>query len=319
VSDSPVPEKQELSIGRPHPLIAYNSSTLREVSFHSSLSDTAFYAVDHQVRDERIFPGAGFLELACISANIASEQKVRRIEDIVWIQPLSFRTGPQTLRTALRHKGDVVHYEISSFNDENEAVVHSEGRVTFANGSPVHREADEPVSIADLKKQCAKPVDAAAYYETIRAYGLQYGPSFQTIQELYVNGSFSLSKLKVAEYLKGDFSQFILHPSIIDGALQTVGGLMQAGDAPVPYLPFALDEVELIKPVVPTCYAYVERADVPGQHRAGVMTFNIRILNESGDVLVKMNHLCVRPLPVPQVGSQAPEAPAGGRPLLRLS
>jgi polyketide synthase PksN len=319
VSDSPVAEKQELSVGRPHPLIAYNSSTLREVSFHSSLSDTAFYAVDHRVRDERIFPGAGFLELACISANIASEQKVRRIEDIVWIQPLSFRTGPQTLRTVLRHKGEAVRYEISSFNDENEAVVHSEGRVTFANGSPEHGEADERIAIHDLKKQCAAPLDRVAYYETIRTYGLQYGPSFQTIQELYVNGSFSLSKLKIAEYLKGDFSQFILHPSIIDGALQTVGGLMRSGDAPVPYLPFALDEIDLIRPVVPTCYAYVERADESQRNRSGVMKFNIRILNESGDVLVKMNNLCVRPLPVPQVGSQAPAAAAGGRQLLRLS
>ncbi len=319
VSDSPVSERPGLSIGWPHPLIAYNSSTLREVSFHSSLSDTAFYAVDHLVRDERIFPGAGFLELACISANIASEQKVHRIKDIVWIQPLSFRTGPQTLRTVLRHKGEGVQYEISSFNDENEAVVHSEGRVTFANGFAEHAEADERIAIHDLKKQCAEPLDRAAYYETIRAFGLQYGPSFQTIQELYVNGSFSLSKLKIAEYLRGDFSQFILHPSIIDGALQTVGGLMKAGDAPAPYLPFALEEIDLIKPVVPTCYAYVERTDLPTHHRPGVMTFNIRILNESGDVLIKMNNLCVRPLQVPQAGSQAPAAPSGGRQRLRLS
>ncbi|HYK05692.1 MAG TPA: SDR family NAD(P)-dependent oxidoreductase [Thermoanaerobaculia bacterium] len=319
VSDSPVPEKAELSVVRPHPLIAYNSSTFREVSFRSWLSDTAFYAVDHKVRDEGIFPGAGFLEMACISANIASEQKVRRIKDVVWIQPLSFRTGPQALRTVLRPHGETVEYEISSFDDENEAVVHCEGRVTFASGIADPADTDERMDIHELKDRCVRSEDSAAYYEAFRAYGLRYGPSFQTIHELYVNDSFSLSKLKIAEHLKDDFGQFILHPSIIDGALQTVGGLVAAGAAATPYLPFALDEIELIRPVAPTCYAYAERVDVSAQNRAGVMKFNIRILNESGDVLIRMNNLYVRPLPVPQVGSHTPAMQAAGGQLLRLS
>ena len=298
VSDSPAPEKSELSLSRPHPLIAYNSSTFGEISFRSSLSDTAFYAVDHSVRDERIFPGAGFLEMACISANIASEQKVRGIKDIVWVQPLSFRTGPQALRTVLRRKGETTEYAISSFDDQNEAVVHCEGRVTFANGSADSGDADERVVIHDLKNRCVRSADGAAYYDAFRAHGLQYGPSFQSIQELHVNGSCALAKLKIPEHLGSDFGQFILHPSIIDGALQTVGGLMTTGDAATPCLPFALDRIDLIRPIAPTCYAYAERVDLSAQ--SGVMKFNIRILSESGEVMIKMNNLYVRPLPVPQ-------------------
>ena len=300
VSDSLVPEKPALSTAQPHPLIAQNSSTLREVSFRSSLSDTAFYAVDHQVYDERIFPGAGFLEMACISANIAGEQKVRKIKDVVWIRPLSFRTGPQALRTVLRNSGDIVEYEISSLDDENESIVHCEGRVTFANGSEDPTDAEERIAIQALKAQCVRPEDPAAYYDAFRTYGLQYGPSFRTIRELYVNSSFALSRLEIAEHLKGEFGQFILHPSIIDGALQTIAGLLGGGGAATPYLPFALDELDLIGPVPQTCYAYAERAGVHAQNRAGVTKFNIRILNESGDVLIKIKNLYVRPLAKPQ-------------------
>ncbi len=298
VSDSPVSEPSELSAGRPHPLIAYNSSTFTEVSFRSSLSDTAFYAVDHKVRGDRIFPGAGFLEMACISANMANERKVRAIKDVVWAQPLSFRTGTQALRTVLRHNGEVADYEISSVDDQNEAVVHCEGRVAFANGLADPDGTDERIAIHDLKNQCGRPADSAAHYDAFRAYGFQYGPSFQCIQELHVNGSFALAKLKVAEHMKGDFGQFILHPSIIDGALQTVGNLMATGDAATPCLPFALDEIDLIRPLAPTCYAYAERVNVSPQ--AGVMKFNIRIFSESGEVMIKMNNLYVRPLPIPQ-------------------
>ncbi len=104
---------------------------MREVSFSSSLSDAGFYAVDHRVHEERVFPGAGFLEMACISGNIASEQKVHRIRDVVWMRPLTFRGGAQPLRTVLRQLGNGIEYEISSLDDEGETIVHSEGRLGF--------------------------------------------------------------------------------------------------------------------------------------------------------------------------------------------
>jgi polyketide synthase PksL len=317
VSDSLVPERPALSSALLHPLIAYNSSTLKEVSFISSLSDTAFYAVDHKVQDERIFPGAGFLEMACISANIASEQKVRKIQDVVWIRPLSFRTGAQALRTVLRHRGDTVEYEISSLDDENETIVHSEGRVTFADGSGDPADAGERIAIQELRAQCVRPEDREVYYETFQAFGLQYGPSFQTIQELYVGSTFALSRLKLAEHLKGDFGQFILHPSIIDGALQTIAGL--AGDSATPCLPFALDEIDIVGPLPQSCYAYAERAGVHLQNRGGVTKFNIRILNESGDVLIRIKNLYVRPLARPQARSQELVEPAARGQLIHMS
>ncbi|HEX8617223.1 MAG TPA: polyketide synthase dehydratase domain-containing protein, partial [Thermoanaerobaculia bacterium] len=324
VSDALVPEKPALSSAQLHPLIAFNSSTLKEVSFSSALSDTAFYAVDHKVQDERIFPGAGFLEMACISANIASEQKVRKITDVVWMRPLSFRNGAQSVRIVLKGSGDNVEYVISSLDDDIEAVVHSEGRVAFGSGAGT--ESDERIPIQALKAQCARPEDGAACYERFNEFGLQYGLSFQPIQELYVNGSFALARLKIAEHLKADFGQFILHPSIIDGALQAAAGLVGSLASPTPFLPFALDEIEIIRPLPQTCYAYVERAGGQMQNHSGVTKFDIRLLTESGEVLVKFRNLYVRPLARPVNSGHAAsglalvgaEASATGR-LLRLS
>ncbi len=299
VSDfSPAPETVPVSTPQLHPLVAYNSSTLKEVSFASVLSDTAFYAVDHKVNDERIFPGAAFLEMACITANVAGEQRVRRIQDVVWIQPLSFRNGPQTLRTVLRHAGNTVEYVISSLDDDSETVVHSEGRVAFWNG-PADPVAEDLVSIEELKARSAGPETGAAFYEKFREHGLEYGPAFQTVQELYLDGSFALAKLKIADHLKGEFGQFILHPSLLDGALQTVAGLAANLEPGTPYVPFALDEVDIVGPVSQTCYAYAERADTRAPSYAGVTKFNIRLLSENGDVLIKFTNLYVRPLARP--------------------
>ncbi|HKO58101.1 MAG TPA: SDR family NAD(P)-dependent oxidoreductase [Thermoanaerobaculia bacterium] len=302
ISDSVAPQKQApRESTQLHPLIACNSSMLQEVSFSSLLSDSAFYAVDHKVLEESVFPGAGFLEMACISGNMAGEQKVRRIRDVVWIQPLSFRGGPQSLRTVLRPAGEGVEYAISSLDDENEPVVHAEGRLMFGGDGAV---ADDRMPLEALKAQCARREEGAELYRQFGEYGLHYGPSFRTVQELHVDGSFALARLKIADHLKGDFGQFILHPSMIDGALQAAAGLAGSVAPRTPYLPFAVDEIEILRPVPHTCYAYAERSDGQEQNHAGVTKFNIRLLSESGDVLVRITNLYVRPLPKPLGGGK---------------
>jgi polyketide synthase PksL len=221
---------------------------------------------------------------------------------------LSFRNGPQTLWTVLKPMGDHVEYVISSLDDENEMVLHSEGRLAFNNGCAKPGGAGDRIPIQALKALCAIHEDGAVYYDEFRKHGLNYGPSFQTIQEIYVNNSFALAKLKIADHLKGDFGQFILHPALMDGALQTVAGLVRGLKSTAPHLPFALDEVDILHPVPQTCYAYAEFADSHRQNHNDVRKFNIQLLNESGDILIKLKNLLVRALPKPQVAPRSPLA-----------
>jgi acyl transferase domain-containing protein len=292
VSDSPCAGGPARSVAHIHPLIEYNSSTLEEVRFSSLLFDTEFHAVDHRVYDEPIFPGAGFLEMACMAGSIAGEQKVRKIRDVVWIQPLGFRAGDQAVRTVLRPVDGGAAYEISSFDDENDLVVHSEGKLEFGAASS---DVDDHIAVESMNGwvNVEKRDD---WYERFGALGLHYGPSFRTIEEIRVKETCALAKLRVADHLKREFDQFILHPSLIDGALQTIGSLF-GGLAPrTPHLPFALDELEIIRPLAPLCWAYAERADTRTPNHAAVTKFNIRLLNARGEVLVRMKNLHVRPL-----------------------
>jgi hypothetical protein len=195
---------------------------------------------------------------------------------------------------------DGIEYVISSLDEEYEAIVHSEGKVSFTNGYANPADGNDHIPIETLKAQCGRPEEGAAFYQRLRKYGLNYGPSFQTIQEVYSNGAFALSKLKMADHLKGDFGQFILHPSMIDGALQTTAGLAGGLESAATHLPFALDEIDILHPVRQICYAHAEFAGSPEPNHSGVKKFNIHLLNESGDVLVKFRNLFVRVLtPVP--------------------
>jgi acyl transferase domain-containing protein len=279
-----------------HPLLSHNSSTLKEVSFTSKLSERAYYAEDHVVNGISIFPGAAFLEIACISGSIAGEQSIARIRDIVWIQPLSFEHGPQSLRTYLKYIGDSAEFAIASLDEEHDRVVHSEGRLYFKDSERNRAHIEETVALEKLKGLATSVQGRKAFYEKFAKNGIRYGDSFQSVQEIHVGKSWVLSHLTVAHSLLEDFGHYILHPSIIDGALQTVAGFFSGADAEIPHLPFALDEVDIVRAIHHDCYAYVELSDSEGPTRTDVKKFNIRLLNERGDVLVKLKNLYVRAL-----------------------
>ncbi len=283
------------SVPQLHPLISFNSSTLRQTAFTSILSAKAFYAVDHKVNQEPIFPGAGFIEIACISGSLAGEQKVRKLQNVVWMNPLSFRNGPQTVKTVLKPEGEGVDYLTFTLDDEHHPVLHSEGRLAFHCDPPDPADSGMQISLPALKAQCDRYEDGAALYEKGRQHGLDYGPSFASIQEIWSSDRFALTRLKMPSHLKSELSSYLLHPSMIDGVLQTAAGLLTDLGSGTPYLPFALDELEIYHPLRQACYAYAEHANF-AEPPGGAKIFNLHLLNESGDILLRFRKLCLRPV-----------------------
>lgn len=299
-ADSPMTEKR-MAVAEPkgaklHPLVAGNVSTLKETCFLSLLAGGEYYGRDHKIKGESIFPGAGFLEIAYINGTIAGEESLLRLEDIVWIQPLRLAADVHLVKTFLKSNGNNAEYIIVSFDDDNERVVHAEGRVIYGTESTGSSESTVTYSIQELKSRAERTVRGSDCYRQLEGYGFGYGLCFQTIQELYVGSGFVLSRLALADEMKDDFDQYILHPCLIDGALQTVIGMVVDEQTDMPYLPFALDAVEVLRPLSETCYAYVEHSLSEHSVPSEVKSLNILLLNENGDVLVRLDNFYVRAL-----------------------
>src|SRR5260370_26515708 len=96
------------------------------------------------------------------------------------MQAFSFRKGLQTLRTFLKDSADSVEYAISSSDDENETILHSEGRLVFKDGWADPADAEEHIPIEALKAQCVSSEAGAALYDKFKEYALNYVPSFHT-------------------------------------------------------------------------------------------------------------------------------------------
>ncbi|QQP96966.1 SDR family NAD(P)-dependent oxidoreductase [Lysobacter enzymogenes] len=279
-----------------HPLVATNASTLKEVCFASWLSGEAYYARDHRVDGAMFFPGAGMLEIACVAGSLAGEHSVIALEDVVWNQPLRLAPGRRLVKTLLKAGQDGADYLIVSLDEDNERVVHSEGRIGYGHPRAHGRSAPAPVALAPLVAGARRTLQGADCYRELERAGFQYGPSFRTIRQLHIGDGYALSALKLDDALLGEFDQYLLHPSLIDGALQTVLGVVGDGEAAAPHLPFALGSLRRLRPLTPSCYALARPSATAAGGPADVKQFDIQLLSESGEVLAALNKFYVRAL-----------------------
>jgi hypothetical protein len=93
------------------------------------------------------------------------------------------------------------------------------------------------------KNMCSKNIPVQDFYSTLEYLGLFYGPSFRPIEELWTGSGMALSHLHLEASLIGESPKHVLHPVLLEGALQTVcAALGQSINAP--YLPKTLSRFD---------------------------------------------------------------------------
>ena len=282
-----------------HPFIDRNMSTLQEQKFSTQFSGNEFYLSDHVVMKQKVLPGVAYIEMARAAGELAGERKVEKVQNIVWVHPIVVKENPQEVYISLYPERDFVEYEVSTRGEDTQKVVHGQGKIVYERNEVIQSRSGEGVQtkrkdidIKSIKERCKNKRSREEYYDMFQSTGLQYGPSFQVIQELCFNENEAFSCLVLPENFIGTLREFELHPSIMDGALQTTMALTNSSDSL--YLPFTLGEVEIHGRLSERCYAYVKQSGDRERINTRVKKFNIHLLDDAGQILVKIVDLFVR-------------------------
>ncbi|PKM51734.1 MAG: hypothetical protein CVV02_05585 [Firmicutes bacterium HGW-Firmicutes-7] len=268
-----------------HPLIDHNTSNFREQKFETRLLGSEFYLLDHIIAGQKLLPGVACLEMATVAGEIAGERKVNYIKDTVWINPIAINENGQDIIINLYPSEHSAEYVISSKTLESEQTVHAQGVIHYDDHND--SKVAEVLDIHAIKNRCPVKTKKVGYYEKLRSLGFNYGPSFQPVQEIVQNRKEVLAYLELPDELISEFNEFTLHPSLIDGALHPTVALLDTidTDPSTIYLPFMLEELINIKPLVKNCYSYVTLEDQLTPEST-LKKYNIKILNELGEVLI---------------------------------
>ncbi|MBY9081324.1 SDR family NAD(P)-dependent oxidoreductase [Paenibacillus sp. HN-1] len=287
-----------------HPLLHQNTSDLSEQRFSTSFNGQEFFLKDHVVSGLKVLPGVAYLEMARAAIHQATrnlgEEKARvRLQDVVWIRPVVVADEPVQLHIGL-HLNDQgqIDYDIYSVpaTDGGEAVIHSQGSAVFIP------ETKSPVlNLRALQAECVQgKLTSGQCYEAFRARGMDYGPAYRGIEEVYIGTEQVLAKLSLPDFLSNTKTQFVMHPSLMDSAFQSFIGLLISSGGDVrhcdrPVMPFAMEELEIFDSCQSTMWALVRYSDGSATGDQLQKT-GIDLCDEQGRVCVRMRGVSSRML-----------------------
>ena len=229
-----------------HPLLGEMRESPRgEVTFEMELltSDPAWLS-DHLVLGRVILPGAVYGAMAAAAVQ-AGGDATAQVDDLQIYSPMVFADADaepqgrrvQTILSAPQN-GTARHLEIFSKGaSEDGWTLHADAKVSRVSrtGLPVNR-----VDLETLKSGMVAQ-DISVWNRARSESGIDLGPSFRTLVELWAKDGESVAEIALPEGVSGYRGE--IHPLLLDGCLQATyaARLGNAAEATATYLPFAFE------------------------------------------------------------------------------
>ncbi|CAM2843986.1 polyketide synthase, type I [Legionella steigerwaltii] len=259
-----------------HTLIDENISTFSASAFSKRFTGNEFYLRDHRINNEQVLPGAVCLEMVRVAANMAANnQQVTTLSKITWKKPIINPDLSTPLHVLLFPETDCVSFSVT---DKDEVVSYVTGTMHYLDNA-----AETPHTALDLHElKTALPYtqDPQAIYTHFNHTGISYGPSFQVIQSIHFDENMLLAEIALPADLQ--HNEFVLHPCLFDGILQTTQALLKNREAL--YLPFSIEQVDIYRALSNTCYVHAHLISTEDSLR--MPTCNIQVTDVEGTLLL---------------------------------
>ncbi|MBZ5526240.1 MAG: SDR family NAD(P)-dependent oxidoreductase, partial [Acidobacteriia bacterium] len=272
-----------------HPLVQKNSSRLGEQRYSSGFSGEEFFLAEHLVNRQRMMPGVAYLEMARAAIEQAwperPEAAVLELRNTVWAQPIVVSENKQISVVLSANDNDQIDYEIYS-QEADQKIVHCHGRAVWSR-----EPAPARIDLEQLKRQMGQgPMAPHDIYAACAGMGVVHGPALQSISAVYQASNQVLAHLRLPRTVEGEWEDYLLHPSLMDGALQATVKLMESEGGELrtqTRLPFALDSLRVVSPCTREMIAWVRYT--PGSHAAdSIVKLDIDLCDERGNICVLM-------------------------------
>jgi acyl transferase domain-containing protein/acyl carrier protein/SAM-dependent methyltransferase len=288
------------TIGKPgpHPLIDQIHAGLslemaNGLVFQKNLSMQNPIVNHHRAAGRCILPGVGYLEMALAAASQVYQDQNSRLDirKVLLLQPLEVQQPGSQVQVLIK-KDHNMRFEVRTHRD-NQVVLHARGEFRL-NTKPAGGE-EQRLSIEAIKSRCTGRMDKSTIYSRFEGMGLDYGPYFQGLEQIFMNEQEALGYLELPPAYREKAGYYTLHPTMMDGALQTIAGLVnhQEGQHKPLMLPFSFQEVEIWHPTGERGYAYARGSTPPGDYQ-------VVITDETGWVCVRLHQVTFRELKDPR-------------------
>ncbi len=281
-----------------HPLLHTNTSTPDTQRFTTVFSGREWLLTDHVIQLDGalglpVLPGVAHLEMARAAAQFSFAGQPFHLTHILWLRPLIV-SEPCTVHTRLFPLDNGVEgalaFEI--YADQNgRRTVYSQGRVLPGAGQAPGEPTPQRPPLA-----AGQTTDGAACYQLFEAMGIKYGPACRALQRVCRDAHGVWADLALPSLIADDADAYLLHPGLLDAALQAAIALTPLDQAPESGglgLPFAIDKVVISRQTQPV-QAFVRpcRQGTPSR-------LDVTLLDADGNRCIDLIGFTAKPAPNP--------------------
>ncbi len=266
-----------------HPLLGERLKTAYPC-WSLQLNRSAFsYLEDHKVQGHIVFPATGYIEIALAVAREIYGDRVFVIEELDFLKALFIpKSGEMpVLQTTFHPDRSSFHIHARTGRADQQWTLHAAGRIR-AEASTQASNVDLHLLRANLPEVTSKQ----SVYQTLGNSGMQYGPSFQGVDQVWRKTGESLGLVRVPTLLRDHSEEYFLHPALLDACLQVVFDTVTTNTASL-FLPVHVAQLRFHQRQFDTLWSHAHLLRNEGK----VLEGNLQILNRDGAVLIEIRGL----------------------------
>ncbi len=246
------------------------------------------WLTDHRILDAAVFPGAGYVEMALAAAREHFGGERFEIDNLEILAPVVFDgAAARSLRFELDPSDGTFRILSRARLSDEDWAVNAAGRLL---GAP---ESSVPVAPPRLRGETTGKEE---HYALLAGIGLVYGPAFQALDKVAAEEGSVDGFISLPEALpQGAEESFLLHPSLLDAAAQSVmyffRAAIEAGKG-YPLLPVKVGRVRRFGAGTPARF----RIDRQGQIRR-TLKADITLVDKDDNVVCVLEDFRFRAAP----------------------
>jgi acyl transferase domain-containing protein/surfactin synthase thioesterase subunit/acyl carrier protein len=280
-----------------HPLLGAMHSL--STQSHAHLWETTLelrqvpWLQDHRVQGAVVFPGAAYLEMALAGGRQLFGLEPFEVSDVSLVEALVLTgdTGVQLQVVTSEERPGRLRLQVASRELAQSAApfrVHARAALTKKKPG----DAPPRIDLAALRQRLQTVADAAQSYAGMAAMGLEYGPAFRGLRELWCAEGEALGRV-VLPSAAGASERYQLHPALLDACLQVIVEALGPTRGNTPWLPVQISSLQLFqKPMGELfCYAHLAAPDPTSSDRR---RSSICIVDAEGALVAEIKDLVIR-------------------------
>ena len=283
-----------------HPLLQRNVSQLDGIQYQSSFSISESFCKDFQSSNPIRFSAALLLEMAraAVMSAIPTNEQAGQLElgNLVWDQSLDL-SGSVLVNTAIFNEPDG-RYGVEIYLAGTSANSSATNDFILCQGSArlTATAVAAPLNInAMIAAMRADTGIDKNYYDYFKTFGFNYGAYYVSVTGIYSGNQQLLASLQVPPAAPLS-SQLVLHPAIIEGALQAASLLIK-NEKETAALPISIDSLVVQDSCVREMFAWVRFTNAV-KASSDKTVVDIDLCDQQGNICVALRGLCFQHLDV---------------------